>query len=619
MIRLILGICFAVNMAVILTTHLTNHTIGSSSTASATTTSTSSGALDEIVAILMMAASPSTSSSSVLPRGSSGSVSSTQELQMTPPHAQEEPLLLSVQKGEEKDKENEPVHLAAAVDTKKDPTPPSSSSSVCDKRVLTTSNPLMFLEEYSYFENNSYNNDQQLPTNETTNTHSCTQHNTQAWLTGPRFGNVANDTNDEDDFIPRLILQSPFLLLHPNDTVQTPKINGAAPTKSRTSHARFILGTSLCYDQSRFMNDTESAVDEKSIRLWSVRLIYLAIHYHQHRLAIPEAMARYHYHRGTNTTTHSDSTASTVTTPPSCPELLLQQHNVGALDYECGPHAKYLLMPLSGNGIGANVRGSIVVALIAGLQMNRIVLFVNNSPVGDVYLRGTWPSASCDRHDYQCFFMPTSPCTVTHEDIQNAYVLTKPEIRTFLNKNGVLPVDHANDKVLNFYGLMQPMIKVPHAARLRLSTYAHALVDRVPCHDPRLSAMRLGADLILQDDAVRPGYNYAAAAEKIQHAMAFYFLRPRLSNVKRIEAIISEIVPSDMDAERTVGLPIRGAYGSGGVLYVLLSLPGGSKFWTRATVHSISHTLFTDSLHSQKPLTNAMGKASVSRLNSTCR
>jgi hypothetical protein len=40
--------------------------------------------------------------------------------------------------------------------------------------------------------------------------------------------------------------------------------------------------------------------------------------------------------------------------------------------------------------------------------------------------------------------------------------------------------------------------------------------------------------------------------------MAFYFLRPNLESMKKIDEIMDEIIPDDFDPENSVGLPIRG-------------------------------------------------------------
>ena len=371
---------------------------------------------------------------------------------------------------------------------------------------------------------------------------SCTRYNTQTWLQGPRLGNARGDSRLTDTMIQRMIVDLPYIL---NNDLSTKTTATALPTS--------VLGTSICHAQSRFLNETETSTDPKSIRLWSVRLIYLALHYHQHHLAIPEAQARY----PPTAVAVAAAAAADTKNDIACPQQLEKDHNIGKMDYECGPGAKFLLISLSGNGLGANVRGSVVATFLAGLSTNRIVLIVNNAPTGDKYLRHPWPLVSCDRHDYQCFFMPLSPCAITHDELQNAYVMSKAEGRALLNK-GKQPVGHEHDRVVKFNAPIVPRNDVHSSVRQRLWEYAHALIDQVPCDDPRLAAMRQGADLILKQEEPREGYNYAAAAQKIQHTIAFYFMRPSLDNSHKIDNILNEIVPNDLDAERSVGLPIRG-------------------------------------------------------------
>ena len=481
-VRLILGLCVMFNVSVITMVHLqSRRTVGD---------------FDVVVsALLYSVKAPSTISEAN--KGSQGD--QTTQLARNTTEA-------SVENDDKKKPDTKSV----------DDTKSTGRDDTCEKRVLN-SDDSMLREEFDYFLKSTPKDDDQ----------DCSRYNSEAWLKGPRFGN-AHDPLMTADFVRRLILDVPSIL---NES--------STSSSSSRSRSQTLLGTSLCFEQSRFLRDTETSIDKKSIRLWAVRLTYLAIHYHQHRLAIPEVAARY-----------SSQTKCSQ-------DLLTKQHDVGSFDFECGAGAKYLVTPLSGNGLGANVRGGVVPALIAGLQTNRIVVFVNNSPVGDRYMKSTWPLVTCDRKDYQCFFMPTTPCTLTHEDLKNGMVLSKPHMRKFVNR-GVLPPEAQQAKVLSFYPAFQPKLSVPMEARKRLSQYAHAMLDTLPCDDPRLPAMRQGADLILVDDDVRPGYNYAAAAEKTQHALAFYFLRPKMENTRKIDSILSEIIPKDLDEERSVGLPIRG-------------------------------------------------------------
>jgi hypothetical protein len=77
------------------------------------------------------------------------------------------------------------------------------------------------------------------------------------------------------------------------------------------------------------------------------RLIYLGIHLHQHAPAFPEMQQEY---------------ASSSSLPKQ--------------DYEC-KDTKYLVSSLPQVGMGASIRMGVVPTLLAGLAMNRTVVFIN--------------------------------------------------------------------------------------------------------------------------------------------------------------------------------------------------------------------------------------------------
>jgi len=146
--------------------------------------------------------------------------------------------------------------------------------------------------------------------------------NSKRWLNGQRHGNLRHDPLFTDDLAQSMILNLKSLLV------------------SEQRHT--ILGQSICHADGRFRNDTaagQNVFDDRTVRLWAVRLIYYAMHYHQHRLAVPEAVQRYH-------TTKEDSCS---------PEMMLKNHNVSLFDYEC-PSAKYIITSLGGNGLVRDCR-----------------------------------------------------------------------------------------------------------------------------------------------------------------------------------------------------------------------------------------------------------------------
>ena len=348
----------------------------------------------------------------------------------------------------------------------------------------------------------------------------CFPHNSEAWLKGPRLGNL-DESLMNDDFVKLMTLELPYMLSLPGK-------------------AKPFLEQTIAFESSRFVDDAESGDDPKSMRLWAVRLIYLSMIYHQHVQAIPEVEALY------------DSNMEVC-------QKEREALGIGRYDFEC-PNAKFLIASLSNNGLGANIRSGATTLLIAGLITDRIVLFVNNAPTGaNTFLQKPWDLASCDRRDAQCFFLPSSPCTITHKDIKDAYVLKKSEQRVLLKK-GELPQDHLDNKVWVLPLSFVPILKTPKHLGESLHNYSKSLIAEVPETDPRLPVLKLAMDHLLDEELPRPGYNFAAANIKLNHALNFYAMRPNLEYSAKMEKILEEIIPDDFEAENSFGLPIRGEF-----------------------------------------------------------
>jgi len=358
-------------------------------------------------------------------------------------------------------------------------------------------------------------NDESVNRSDSTQANSCTSFNSQTWLDGPRFGNIQDGMTPE--IAQRMIVDSSHLL----------------------DSGPFILGKSLCLDDSRFVAfaDGTDETDSALVRLWATKLSYLGLHYHQHRLAIQEAVQR---------------------SNPACNTNLAEQFGVGNFDYECGADAKYVIFRLSGVGLGANVRGGASVGLMAALVGDRIAMFVSKGPEGSNFTK-KWDLASCDRLDYQCIFMPTTPCTLMDDDLRNAYHMSKHESRMFLMKGGRAPSGHEDDKVIVCTLMFKPYSKVPVKGRKRLHEYAHKIVDGLAQNDKRIKLLRAAADEILADDNKREKYDYSSATHKVIHAMSIYFLRPNPMAALKLDSIHIEIVPQNFHAETSIGLPVRGS------------------------------------------------------------
>jgi hypothetical protein len=343
----------------------------------------------------------------------------------------------------------------------------------------------------------------------------CWTLNSPEWLKGPRWGN--SDEGMEETFIRQMIVLAPGKLHQP---------------------FQFILNKTLSHATSRFLNESEGLLqDDKTIRMWAVRLVYLALHYHQHHWAIPEATLRL----------------------KRCPAQELQKQNVGLFDYEC-PNAKFMIIPLKAHGLGANIRTDVIPALLVALVSNRVAIFVNNAPAGNQDVRNPWPLASCPRGDHQCFFLPVSPCTLTVKDIDEAHVFeNRVDFRRILKK-GVLPKGFDDHKVWLFRHASGHTIQLPEGAVERLQNYSTLLLQSVPADDPRLFTLRRAVEAIAEKDPKREGLNYAMANLKVHHALAFYAMRPSLPSAIKLESILKDIIPVGFEPEHAIGLPVRGKW-----------------------------------------------------------
>ena len=282
-----------------------------------------------------------------------------------------------------------------------------------------------------------------------TSTHHCFVHNSRDWIDLPRHGN--NDDGMDESFLWNMLLGLDNLL-------------GSA------NQSQSIMAQTMCYQQSRFLNHSvDIDGDEATLRLRSIRLIYVALHYHQHIHALPEVIGR-HANR------HCE------------PEYAGRQ--IGKFDFEC-PDARFLVVSLFQQGLGANIHYVAIQALMAGLALDRVVLFVNGAKTDHKHMRKAWLAASCGRNDAQCFFAPLSPCTLSLDQLQSANVssLTRQE-KSRLFSDGALPTSYENAKVVWFAGQHTvPNEKFGGRVAERLRDISLLLIDKLPVNDPRRPAM----------------------------------------------------------------------------------------------------------------------------------
>lgn len=284
----------------------------------------------------------------------------------------------------------------------------------------------------------------------------------ESWLADLRLGN--SDVNMTGDFVKSMLLD--YMML---------------PIEEVTPAA--VFQHTLCHERSRFMtwSSDEARIHDEALQHWVLRLLYLVVHDHQHRPSTQEAHARF-----------------------MCRQAQLDSSPLGKYDYECRD-AKFLVLPLTMWGLGNNVHHMMVKAFLVGMQSNRVVVFVNgydrysNATTWDIPslskgLKNGWDLASCDRKDFQCFFLPTTPCVLTTSDIASAPVIVNETLYKQLQAGG-LPSDLDNARVL-----LLPMIRFAFLGKLepsesaviqKFATLANDLVERMKPRNQHSSSMQM--------------------------------------------------------------------------------------------------------------------------------
>jgi hypothetical protein len=351
----------------------------------------------------------------------------------------------------------------------------------------------------------------------------CFPHNSKAWLEGTtRIGNVPLTGVQADTAI------NDHPLLEP-------------------SNWQPILQQSLCHKQSLLLKNEEVSNEESesAIFAWTVRLIYLAIHHHQHRNALQEALER-----------RKQATEQCVN------ELLVK--GIGSFDYEC-KQSKFLIGALPSRGLGSVMRIDAVNFMLGGLASNRTVLFVNNVEDLDNVknrLYPPWQLVSCERKDHQCFYQPMSPCVVTKEDLAGAYI-----VEGGANRELTRLAKHEKHRVI-IAAVGSDFVQVPGNVPGYLRDIANTLIDGLPKEDPRIPILRLAAEAILDVDKHNSGDDYNGSESVIKRAILMYVMRPSYEQADKLESIMKDVAPDDFNYSVALGLPIRGTYRWNGCLKI---------------------------------------------------
>ncbi|KAG7357533.1 hypothetical protein IV203_002221 [Nitzschia inconspicua] len=313
----------------------------------------------------------------------------------------------------------------------------------------------------------------------------------------------------------------------------------------RYDKTSFVLRSSICEETSMLCDVAPSNKiprnlnqNSSDIQIWVSRLFYMMIHHNQHRYARVEATKRFILNaHGTDENTSS----------------------VGLFDYHC-PSAKFLVVGLGPFGLGAHIRHVFVAAFLGGVISDRVVLFLNNQRSNNDLIGRPWGWASCPRRDFQCVFLPPSPCTVTKSELANA----TPIETSLLHSPPQDWAEYDNERVVfvdNLNGVWHPVI--PYNWTHVLAEKAHKLIDHMEqSSNDKFPFLRAAADFI-PNDPRGIGIPQVGQSKTADHPFgqmaSLYSLRPNRQYHPYLESEIDRIFPPSYNPLHSFGLPVRGS------------------------------------------------------------
>jgi hypothetical protein len=357
------------------------------------------------------------------------------------------------------------------------------------------------------------------------------QGNSLEWLQGTRLSNQVEDI----DFVWSQILNIDTALQGELTSLET------------------LMDRSICLKEGRFRTHSTTnwnVTDTNLINDWTFRLAYLGIHAWHHAPAMREAKLRQQYnYRGKSSE---------------------YPHQVKSFDFECAS-ANFLITSMPRVGMGASFRLGAVNAMLMGMATDRITLFLNHVQSKNVprMLQEDFWLASCKRSDMQCAFLPTSPCVVTLEDLEQETIVI-PEVQARqMRRIGVIP----NATMASYRYLYTNSRANPAPDRGLHGKVRKILVKQA---GDMINALRIKTNGLPKDkfevlgEALkrlkktpahkRDGKNYQNRNSLIHHAALVYVLRLQRNIQDRVDGQVSKILSKPkFDPQQAIGLPIRGS------------------------------------------------------------
>jgi hypothetical protein len=185
---------------------------------------------------------------------------------------------------------------------------------------------------------------------------------------------------------------------------------------------------------------------------------------------------------------------------------------------------------------------------------------------------------SCDRKDWQCLFMPMSPCVLTEAEMKNGTEMTKEELIQF-RKEGKLPAHLEDVRVIRLR--TDNYREEPKGIREVFVRHIDALFDR---KKQEVDNAMISSDAPSESTSKQPWNLDPATLEMVKHEILdvsdiyhqwfiwvpglMYMLRPNFRLRARLDQVVEDSIPKDFNPNKSIGIPIRGEHDNVEPIYI---------------------------------------------------
>jgi hypothetical protein len=376
----------------------------------------------------------------------------------------------------------------------------------------------------------------------------CFPYNSHRWIQSPKYNNI--DTIPQSDV--EVMMEGPF-----EATKLYSLFNDYTICHKDSPLLSTIFSSGSSASKTADDNNNNNTNDDYAVEDWYFRYFYLAIHHQFHRPAYREYTKR----KECYATNKKDEL-----------ETFMKRHNIGTMDYEC-PDVKFVVSPIGNIGFGGYLNTLVAATVQLALKTGRVPVFTVTSHFSwHDFKTGHNPwmlsPLGCARHDLQCYFMPSTPCTLTLEDLQKApiYGSTFKE-QKFIASEMQIPKEMENDRVvvLNSGLQFKPTTPTSEIAQVTYNV-VEELMTEWKQQQSRQEQAKEGKKIWTSSEwkLMEQAHNWILKKAKddpgaILRQLYIYMLRPNPHYGKLLKEQMATIMTPDVNPKTTVGMAIRGS------------------------------------------------------------